>query len=186
MAMKYHASISKKPSGVTKFGVPLFKVTVANKSVMATKGTYKEIQKRLKNMNRLKNEEERFRRMGDLLGAMDSPESIAQYAKTSRMMTNMFKENGIFTEHFNRLMNNSPEFRNDPELQAKLKEIYSIARSMTQYEFQRFAEENKDMITQWMNFYEQQKADPMGQTPTEVRKRINELYEDMQKYKKRR
>ena len=66
MAMKYHASISKKPSGVTKFGVPLYKVTVANKSVMATKGTYKEIQKRLKNMNRLKNEEERDEFLNEL------------------------------------------------------------------------------------------------------------------------
>jgi len=184
MAMKYHASISKKPSGVTNFGVPLYKVTVANKSVMATKGTYKEIQKRLKNMNRLKNEEERFRRMGDLLGAMDNPESIAQYAKTSRMMTNMFKENGIFTEHFNRLMNNSPEFRNNPELQAKLKEIYSIARKMTQYEFERFAKDNKDFVNEWMNFYEQQKADPLGQTSEQVTNRINELYDYMIKYKK--
>lgn len=186
MAMKYHASISKKPIGVSKFGVPLYKVTVANKSVMASKSTYKEIQKRLKNMNRLRNEEERFRRMGDLLSAMRDTKTISDYAKQSRMMTNMFKENGIFTEHFKRLEAQYPQFRKGTELYAKLEEVYRIARSMTQYEFEQFYKDNEDFVTDWMNFYEQQKADPLNRNKKSLEDKINELYDTMQKYKKTR
>lgn len=183
--MKYHASISKKPSGYSKFGVPLFKVTVANKSVMASKATYAEIQKRLKNMNRLKSEEERFRRMGDLLGAMDSPETIAKYAKTSRMMTNMFKKEGIQFQHFKNLKKMYPnEFYEGSELYNKLTEIYKIMRSMTQYEFQRFYDEGENSLDEMANFYELTKADPLNRDPEKLKEKIDELYEKVLPYKK--
>ena len=35
-----------------------------------------------------------------------------------------------------------------------------------------------------MNFYEQQKADPLGQTSEQVTNKINELYDYMIKFKK--
>lgn len=146
------------------------------KTVYGSKSTYQEIQKRVKNMNRLKNEEERFRRMGDLRLAFESEQAILDYAKSSRLMTNMFKQSGIFTEHFNRLIANNPQFKNDMELQNKLKQIYSKMKNMSQFEFQKFYDENKDILTDWMNFYEQQKSDPIGQDYNSIKAKIDEMY----------